>query len=251
MAVQLQKIERPKEPLSVTHPGLAAQWHPTKNGDLRPEDVTAGSHKKVWWKCPKGDDHEWEASIASRARGTGCPCCRGLQATRSTCLTATHSEIAKEWHPTKNGDLTPADVTAGSNKKVWWQCSKASDHEWEAIIANWIKGCGCPWCSNRRLNESNCLAATYPEIAKEWHPTKNGDLTPSNVAPKSGKRVWWQCDKRHEWQAAVSHRVNGTACPICSNRTADLSNCLASTHSTLAAEWHPKKNGSLTGMARS
>ncbi len=55
-------------------PEIAAQWHPTKNGDLRPEDVSAGSGKKVWWKCPVADDHEWAATIANRAgRGSGCP----------------------------------------------------------------------------------------------------------------------------------------------------------------------------------
>jgi hypothetical protein len=169
----------------------------------------------------------------SRVRGAGCPCCSGHKATRPTCLATTHPEVAKEWHSTKNGDLTPADVTAGSGKKVWWQCSKTADHEWEGIIQNRAKGCGCPYCSNRRLNESNCLTAAYPAMAKEWHPTKNGDLTSDGVPPKSGKRVWWQCDKGHEWKATVSHRINGTGCPICSNRTADLSNCLASTHPAL------------------
>ena len=43
-----------KEPLSVTHPEIAAQWHPTMNGDLTPDDVVAGSHKKASWKCPEG-----------------------------------------------------------------------------------------------------------------------------------------------------------------------------------------------------
>ena len=32
-----------------------------------------------------------------------------------------YPHLVKEWHPTKNGDLTPKDVTYGSNKKVWWR----------------------------------------------------------------------------------------------------------------------------------
>ena len=56
-------------------PDIAKQWHPTKNGDLRPEDFTAHSNKKIWLKCPKGDDHEWEAVISNRTIGTGCPLC--------------------------------------------------------------------------------------------------------------------------------------------------------------------------------
>ena len=59
-------------PFSETHPELAEQWHPTKNGDLTPQDVVSGSHRKVWWKCPDCG-YEWEASIANRSRGRGCP----------------------------------------------------------------------------------------------------------------------------------------------------------------------------------
>ena len=36
-------------------PDLAKQWHPTKNGDLKPMDVTYGSKKKVWWYLPYDD----------------------------------------------------------------------------------------------------------------------------------------------------------------------------------------------------
>jgi len=56
-----------KKSFAETHPEVAKQWHPTKNADLSPFDITSGSNKKVWWKCPKGEDHEWEMSIASRA----------------------------------------------------------------------------------------------------------------------------------------------------------------------------------------
>jgi len=52
---------------------LAKEWHPTKNEDLLPSGVTAGTHKKVWWRCKKG--HEWHASIAKRNKGNGCPVC--------------------------------------------------------------------------------------------------------------------------------------------------------------------------------
>ncbi|MDA7656677.1 zinc-ribbon domain-containing protein, partial [Akkermansiaceae bacterium] len=64
-----------KPSLAEVHPDLAKDWHPTKNGDLTPYDVTFGSGKKAWWKCPKGDDHIWESPIDHRARGRGCPIC--------------------------------------------------------------------------------------------------------------------------------------------------------------------------------
>src|SRR6516164_5170358 len=101
MALQSSKAAGNKQPVSATYPQLAAEWHPTRNGELRPENVTAGSNKKVWWQC--GDGHEWQAAVASRSRGgAGCPYCSGRRATPSTCLAATRPDVAQEWHPTKN-----------------------------------------------------------------------------------------------------------------------------------------------------
>ena len=84
--------------------------------------------------------------------------------------------LLKEWHPTKNGALKPEDITAGSNKKAWWKCSKGDDHEWEAIIGSRTSGRGCPYCANYKVSKENNLSAKHPDIAKEWHPTKNGAL---------------------------------------------------------------------------
>ena len=63
----------PNDRLAVADPELAAQWHPTKNGNLTPDMVAAESHRKIWWlgKC----GHEWSATIDSRTRGMGCPFC--------------------------------------------------------------------------------------------------------------------------------------------------------------------------------
>jgi probable addiction module antidote protein len=56
------------------YPELAKQWHITRN-DLTPNDFTAESRKFVWWKCPKNQSHEWQASCKRRLK-EGCPFCR-------------------------------------------------------------------------------------------------------------------------------------------------------------------------------
>ncbi|WP_390175708.1 zinc-ribbon domain-containing protein [Lawsonella clevelandensis] len=56
--------------------------------------------------------------------------------------------LVAQWHPTKNGDVTPDMVTDGSNAKVWWVCEHG--HEWQAVVANRTKGSGCPVCFRRR-----------------------------------------------------------------------------------------------------
>jgi hypothetical protein len=77
-------------------------------------------------------------------------------------------------------------------------------------------GNGCPFCANQRVSATNSLAARFPKLAREWHPTKNRSLTPHDVVAGTNRRVWWRCAFGHAWQAAVSSRSgNGTGCPEC------------------------------------
>ena len=230
--------------LATTNPSLAKEWHPTKNGKLTPSDVTSGTRRKAWWKCDKGDDHEWEASICPRNNGVGCAVCRGFVVVKSNRLATLNPELAKQWHPTKNGELTPEKVTISSGKKVWWKCDKGDDHEWFVTIAGRSAGSNCPICAGKKVVKSNCLATTNPSLAKEWHPTKNGNLTPSEITSGSNKRVWWKCDKGkdHEWITFINSRSSGHGCPACDGRQAAKSNCLATIRPDLIKEWHPTKN---------
>lgn len=125
-------------------------------------------------------------------------------------------ELAAQWHPTRNGDLNPENVSAGSHKKAWWVCDKG--HEWEGIIRNRInRGSGCHYCIGKKILQGfNDLATVKPEVAKWWHPTKNGNMQPQNYAVKSNTKVWWKCDKGHEWEANITDRHGKkNRCPEC------------------------------------
>ena len=63
-------------------------------------------------------------------------------------------QLLKEWHPTKNGDLTAKDITQGSVKKVWWLCSKDDDHDWQSTVNNRTNGTGCPVCLGRKVSKA-------------------------------------------------------------------------------------------------
>ena len=60
--------------LQTVNPTLAKEWNYEKNNGLTPVDVLPNSGKNVWWKC--GEGHEWQARIADRNKGRGCPICR-------------------------------------------------------------------------------------------------------------------------------------------------------------------------------
>lgn len=234
----------PSNCLATTHPELEAEWHPTRNENLTPKNVVAGSGKKVWWKCSVGDDHEWQQTIVNRRNGSGCPCCSGHKVVPSTSLAMTHPQLATEWHPTKNRSLTPHDVHDGSKLKAWWKCPKGDDHVWEARIYSRAAGNGCPVCSNRKVVPSNSLQTVNPQLASQWHPTLNKKLTPSTVTAQSQKHVWWKCPVAHDhiWKAPIHRRNGGVGCPMCAGHITVKSNCLSTTHPEVAAQWHPNKN---------
>jgi hypothetical protein len=234
--------------LLAVHPGLAHEWHPSRNGTLTPSDVAPMSEWKAWWVCGKG--HEWQAMICNRARGAGCPYCAGTKPAPDRCLGTINPALASQWHPSMNGSLTPDRVTPMSGRKVWWICEKK--HEWQATIANRNRGNGCPYCIRKRVAPDTCLAAVNPELAREWHPTLNMPLTPQDVRPFSNKQVFWLCDKGHAWQAPIHSRGYGMRCPHCKTpgnmrrTTPRPGKSLEDISPALTLQWHPTKNGSVT-----
>ena len=201
--------------LQTTDPTLAAEWNYGRNGYSKPTGFTANSNKKVWWKCNEG--HEWQAIIADRHSGTGCPYCSNQKVLKGlNDLQTENPTLAAEWNYEKNGDLRPDSFVANSGKNVWWKCSKG--HEWKAAINDRNKGVGCPFCAGQQvLVGYNDLQTANYTLATEWNYEKNGELTPYDFTANSGKKVWWKCSKGHEWQATINNRNNGNGCPICSS----------------------------------
>ncbi len=230
--------------LKFMFPAVSRQWHPFKNGKLDPEQVSPHSSKKVWWKCEKG--HEWQTYICARTKsnGSGCPYCSGSRASHDYNLQVINPDAARQWHPARNGNLKPEQVTPGSQKKVWWICEKG--HEWRTAVRDRNKRASCPYCTGRRLIKEKSLLAVNPELAEQWHPTKNGDLSPENIASKSSKKVWWRCKKGHEWQAIIANRFKGDNCPYCGGKKASKEYNFGIVNPVLIKEWHPTKNGKLT-----
>lgn len=221
---------------------LVAQWHRTKNGDLFPDQVTFGSHRRIWWKCPEGPDHEWIATPNKRSAGSGCPFCAGLRVSVTNAISTVRPELAAEWHPTKNGRLGPGDVTAGSQRQVWWRCARDPKHVFECAPAD---RAGCPFCTGKQVDRKRSLAALYPALARQWHPTKN-ELRPREVLPGSHETVWWRCSKGHEWEASPKSRaLQGKGCPFCAHRRIAQADSLAGLHPELLPQFARKENGDL------
>ena len=212
----LREFTEKQNSLLAIRPDLAKEWNYAKNEKLKPEHCTSNSGKRVWWRCSNG--HEWQDTIAHRNAGRGCPYCSGKKVLIGyNDLLTVNPTASKEWHFERNADLKPNQITANSGKKVWWKCRYG--HEWQATIDHRSRGQGCPYCSGRyAVSGVNDLATINPLLSNEWNYAKNGELTPSNVLPNAGKKVWWKCSQGHEWQARIQSRNRGCGCPECAKQ---------------------------------
>ena len=118
-----------------------------------------------------------------------------------------------------------SDVYISSTDQLLWQCLKEEcgeifKNDWNHIS----NGNGCGVCYGCQVTQTKCLANLNPELASEWHPTKNGSLTPFMVSEFCNTKVWWKCNKcNHEWPTSIAHRNFdvGTGCPKCQESHAE------------------------------
>ncbi len=202
-------------------------WDNEKNYPLTPSDVSFRSAKKVWWNCTVCGK-QWESQIASRTSGHGCPDCgkKIAKEKRLQTIAKTNNfynnwpELAKEWNYNKNGDLRPENISSSSKTKVWWKCEYG--HEWlQSINTRTSQKTKCPVCnrSGRVIKGLNDFGTLFPQYAKEWNYDRNS-LTPFDYISSSSEKVWWKCEKGHEWEQPIVSRTSmeHSKCPICTNR---------------------------------
>lgn len=146
--------------LAIAAPELLAEWDHEKNV-ISPQEIAAGSHKKVSWKCACGN--EWLAAPHQRTMSArkrdgkfllGCPDCarkRGAEKLKKTRLAQgillfdKFPQLLAEWDYEKNS-VSPDQVTEHSNNKFWWRCRL--NHSWQATASNrGYHGSRCPECN--------------------------------------------------------------------------------------------------------
>ena len=204
------------ESLAIKNPALLQEWDKKRNGILKPDEIWSGSKRLVWWKCKTGKlDHVWKSQVKDRTRinASGCPYCKGKRSSITNSLAATgKKEILKEWDHEMNSinDITPHDITKGSNQEVDWKCE--NNHTWKDSVKSRVNGKTCQECKS--------LAFRFPEIAAEWHYEKNLALgiDPKMIPAGHKSPVYWQCrnEKSHVWSARPSQRTyRKSNCPDC------------------------------------
>jgi len=138
------RLRASRENLTVTHPEVAALWHPSRN-ITRPDEYTYGSNKEVWWLCTVSAAHFYTQRIDRKAAGYGCSICsRRKLVIRVNDLATTDPLLSIEFHPDRNGAKKPDLMMAGT-APYYWSCL-AAGHLKRQSVPNRRKSKGCTDC---------------------------------------------------------------------------------------------------------
>ena len=187
------------------HPA-AYEWDVEKNGGPIPENLSCGSHKKVWWTCKKG--HSRQRLIRNHCKGKEllpCPTCTEIPYVRG--LLKNHS-VAEQWDEEKNGGPIPEGLTCGSKKKFWWKCEM--NHGWQAFVSRRCSlknPSGCPTCTGRSFVRR--FVKDHP-AADQWDELKNGGPIPEDLTCGSHRKFWWKCKDGSSQLKRVSNCCQST-----------------------------------------
>lgn len=141
-------------------------------------------------------------------------------------------------------EMTPETIYASSNVYALWAC-KVCSHEWRATLNNRLSGRGCPVCSNRVIiaGVNDFASSKYGQLLSQWDYNKN-IVKPTELSPRSGKKVWWIGECGHGWYTSIHNRTTNDkikGCPACSVPARMLVpgfNDFASVYPELVKFWH-------------
>jgi transcription elongation factor Elf1 len=269
------KLELYSKSLAVLHPERVAElWDYEKNGDLSPEDVSAGSTQHyIWLKCPI-DEYSWKKKANdittswTRYGSSGCSVCAGKtkKSEKQPSLMTVYPEfISYYWDNEKNAELglDPSKLTLSSNRKAWFKCPH-DGNEWEARVMSTVKqqwskdNAGCRVCNgtdSRKRGEwkrRESIAVEFPdEVEKYWIYKINNEfkLDPNKLTSGSGKEAFFKCPiDNHEWVAQLSSirlswKNGNSGCPACRGFATTKDNSLADLFPDYVDQyWDHKKN---------
>ena len=261
-------------------------WNPNKNGKLMPRDVFKLSNKKYWFKCDVCK-HDFDSVLNSiSGLNCWCPYCSGKNLCNDNCKKCFSRSFASYngktinsklkidcWHPDKNGKLIPRNVFKSSHKKCWFKCDVCKHNFYGILNDVSNKNRWCPYCSGKKLCKDNCKKcfsrsfASYDGKTMDglikidcWHPDKNGELTPRDIAKSSHKKCWFKCNFcKHDFDSTLNNVSSLNCwCPYCSSKNLCNDNCIKCFSRSFASYngktinnklkidcWHPDKNGKL------
>lgn len=187
--VELASKVDPSESLEAKFPAIAAEWHPTKNGDLAPKDIHHGNKRSVWWQCSEG--HEWRNGTHNRTRlQNGCPNCNS----KRRALGLGHAETEKGDKKRPRKELPRTEEEYAEKRAANMQRKSAQSREIGAIGKQWVMELFTGHGMTVSPTRESC-AADFLWVTRE----ENGEPVGYGVTVKTSTRrdsfVFLRCNK--------------------------------------------------------
>lgn len=103
-------------------PGIGI-WDAERNLPVSPFSIHPYTDGSYWWICPKHSSHRWQATVASRIDGRGCPCCSHppKKVCEDNSLAALYPQTLKYWDYEHN-TISPDKILPFTRIRVFWKC---------------------------------------------------------------------------------------------------------------------------------
>ncbi|MFF0148536.1 putative zinc ribbon protein [Amycolatopsis sulphurea] len=166
-----KKTASDKKWLADTLPEIAAQWHPTLNGKLAPQNVVWDSKRTVWWTA-ECCGHQWQESVRDRDKyqRLRCPSCRTILGS----LAWENPELAGTWSPANPVSAWHVRPHAALSFTPEWICAGNPAHTWQMSLASRSTGAGCPEC--REAGKSRVELSHYQAAVDAFGQARSGAI---------------------------------------------------------------------------
>lgn len=242
-----QDCKKESNLLKDKHPELFKEVDREKNHGIDIEKISSGSSKKIWWKCKEG--HSWQSQPGTRVSGnTKCVICMKKNPSKKKAkklIDYCDKEKFELLDKNKNSYEDIKKYFLYDRKDVYFLCKNGHSfskkprdvyrykvrcpHE-DCFVGNAIKGV-------------DDLFTLYPHLRKLWDFDKNKNINPETMTPGSNKKVWWKCEKGHNYKKDINTvKEQITGCPYCNGKSLAGVNDLATLYPEIAKEWDYDRN---------
>lgn len=183
---------------------------------------STGSNKRAKWKCSRCD-HNWEAVIGTRARGSGCPDCYQRQKKEAWSFRKPTSEpfpkdsiLFQEYLGPVDQSLPKESINYFKSSQVLmnWCCSKCTFRWTASMVSRAVREHKCPQCS-LSVKKTIEYPTTRLSLQLEKEFVVENEKALSEYERSSKHKAKWVCDLGHCFEATVASRWSGTMCTVC------------------------------------
>jgi DNA-directed RNA polymerase subunit RPC12/RpoP len=233
----------------------------TVNGEkilVKVRDLLNGSHVKVTKICDTCGKHVpdviYNAVLKARKKGDGLDRCKNCNSKKNWSINKAKISYEKslEYYAKTNNQnhllnefseknlKKTNEISYGTRDEYLWNCLKCSSEYSMRVNNRTLNGYNCPYCSGQKVNHTNCLWTTHPEIAKLLKDPQRG----YEINAGRNKQELFVCGKcGNELKKIVNNIVNRgyVPCSKCSDGLSYPEKFMISVLDQIGIDYEPQK----------